>query len=318
MIAQIVLYRMFYVTGPVLGWALYTMRNGYLRGRYPIEYLVRAIEELSVERPQLVEHLLDCIYVGGEGDGEFNKRLDFVRKAQSWGARAAGFEMLYHPPEDPALMVEAIALIDADLDDEHAGTAAEGALYRLITTGKRTGPAIDALVKKRGESLSYRVKREYIRYNPETPLLDTSVKYYWQSDAKREFDPEMQAQLDAWRELIRDSVDKYRKNVEEMRMLLRESDKLDVPVFLREEPATIPLSAKYVEAEQKVANDEKKQVDQTNEMQRLQEEYQKAMEQLSQKMMANMEDAAVMQQVTAEMQRLSSALQENMQKLFGN
>ncbi|MCB9896247.1 MAG: hypothetical protein H6839_17590 [Planctomycetes bacterium] len=317
-IAQIVLYRLFFVTGPVLGWALYTMRNGYLRGRYPIEYLVRAIEELSIERPQLVEHLLDCIYVGGEGDGEFNKRLDFVRKAQSWGARAAGFEMLYQPAEDPALMAEAIALIDADLDDEHAGTAAEGALYRLITTGKKTGPAIDDLVRKRGESLSYRVKREYIRYNPETPLLDTSVQYYWQSDPKREFDPEMQAQLDAWRELIRDSVDKYRKNVEEMRVLLRESDKLDVPIFLREEPATIPLSAKYLEAEQKVAKAEKRQVDQTKEMQRLQEEYQKAMEQLSQKMMANMQDAKVMQQVTAEMQRLSAELQEKMQKLFGN
>jgi hypothetical protein len=55
-IAEIVLYRLFYVTGPVLGWALYTMRESYLRGRYPWQTLARAVDELAAERPDVVPH----------------------------------------------------------------------------------------------------------------------------------------------------------------------------------------------------------------------------------------------------------------------
>lgn len=335
-IAQIVLYRLFYVTGPVLGWALYTMRSSYLRGRFPLEFLVQAIDELSIERPQVVEHLLDCLYAGEADAAEFEKRLGFIRNAQGWGGRAAGFELLYKPVDDEKLMAEAVALIDADLDDPQAGVAAEGALYRLICGADATGEAIHKLVEKRGEGLSYRVKREYIRRNPDTKLLATSQKYYWQSEPKRGFDPEMQKLVDDWNEGIRAAVDHYHQAREACKELREQARALEVPIFLREGPATLPLSAKAQEEQRRrqeqeeqrqqrqaeaQARQERREADvgsQQAEMQRLQAEYQQQMEALSQKLMNNMNNQKLVMQVSAEMQKLATDLQQKMQKLFGN
>ena len=317
-IAQIVLYRLFYVTGPVLGWALYTMRNSYLRGRYPVEVLVRAIDELGAERPELVEHLLDCIYIGmPENDDDFDRRLGFIRDAVSWGGRAAGFEMLTGVVENAKLMEAAIELIDADLDDADAGTAAEAALYRLIRAKDQTHPALGKLVKKRGEGLSYRVKREYIRRNPETPLLDRSEPYYWQSDPDREFDQEMQKLVEDWNEGISAAVSQYRTATNAIQEIREQARKLDVDVFQREAPATLPLSSEYLAEQQEKLQEEERRDHQQSEMERLQEEYTQRMQQLSAKMMANMNDQKLVQEVSSEIASLSSELQAKMQKLLG-
>jgi DNA-directed RNA polymerase subunit RPC12/RpoP len=318
-IAQIVLYRLFYVTGPVLGWALYTMRSSYLRGRYPLEFLVRTIDELSIERPQIVEHLLDCLYTSDDDSpAEFERRLGFIRDAQGWGGRAAGFETLYRRASKAKQMDEAIALIDADLDHPQAGKSAEIALYRLICAESDSHPAFDEIVARRGETLSYRVKREYIRRNPETRLLKTSEPYCWQSDPERPFDPEMQKLVDQWDEGIRAAVDNYHELVEAARKVQREADKLEAPLFLREGPATIPLSEAYTAEVKKQDEEEKRQDDQQADMERIQQEYQNAMESLQQKMMANMHDAAAMQKYSAEVQKLVEDFQRKMQSLWGN
>jgi len=317
-IAQVVLYRMFYVTGPVLGWALYTMRESYLRGRYPVALLVQAIDEIGTERPELVQHLLDCVYAAPpENTDEFKQRLDLIRNAQTWGGRAAGFELIRGAVDDNAAMKDLVELIDADLDHPDAGEASESALYRLVTDGKQTHPALDTLVKKRGEGLSYRVKREYIRRNPETKLLDTSQRYNWQSDPKRGFDPEMQKLVDEWRELIRDSVDAYRKSRDACKELRNEADKLDVPVFLREEPATLPFGEEDQNNQREKQQEEERRDNQQSEMERLQSEYTRRIQELSEKMMANMQDQKLVQECTAEMTRLGAQLQQDMQKLMG-
>lgn len=318
-IAQIVLYRLFYVTGPVLGWALYTMRSSYLRGRYPLEFLIQAIDELSVERPQVVEHLLDCLYVSGENTAaEFNKRLDYIRNAKGWGGRAAGFELLYARTDDNRLMEEAIALIDANLDDPGAAKSAEIALYRLICAESESHPAFDAIVARRGESLSYRVKREYIRRNKETTLLKTTEPYYWQSDPERPFDPEMQKLVDEWDEGIRAAVENYHELVEAARKVQREAKELEVPLFLREEPATIPLSEAFKAEAKKKEDEEQRQEQQEADLQRIQQEYQQSLEGLQAKMMANMHDAKMVQECSAEMQTLIADYQRKMQALWGN
>jgi hypothetical protein len=317
-IAQIVLYRLFYVTGPVLGWALYTMRSSYLRGRYPLEFLVQTIDELSVERPQIVEHLLDCLYTSGENTAaEFDRRLDFIRKAKGWGGRAAGFETLYARTTDAALMDEAVSLIDADLDDAGAGKSAEWALYRLITAESGSHPAFDAIVKRRNEGLPTRIKREYIRRNPQTTLLKTDKPYYWESDPERPFDPEMQKLVDQWDEAIRAAVDGYHEQVEAARVLQREAKELDVPIFLREEPATISLSEAYQAEVQQKEDEAQRQEQQSADLERIQQEYQKSLEELQAKMMANMHDAAAVQKYSAEMQRLVEEFQRKMQALWG-
>lgn len=337
-IAQIVLYRLFYLTGPVLGWALDALRNSYLRGRYPTEFLLRAIDELGAERPSLVPHLLECLYIGQpETADEFRARLGWIRDAVSWGGKAAAFEMLYTPPgNDSALYKEAIELVDECLDDPDAGPSVETALMRLITAQEeRTDPAIDALIERRGESLSERVKREYIRRNPATRLLDTSRKYYWQSEPKRALDPGLEALIAQWKQGIRDGEDDYRARMDEARKF-RDSVKADVELFLREGPATLPLNAKAQEEQRRKqeqeeqrqqrqaaaqARQQRQEADvgsQQAEMQRLQTEYQQQMEALSQKLMNNMHDQKLVMQVSAEMQKLATDLQQKMQKLFGN
>jgi hypothetical protein len=317
-IAQIVLYRLFYVTGPVLGWALYTMRSSYLRGRFPIAELVRAIDELSIERPQVVEHLLDCLYVSDDESAKaLDAKLDFIRNAQGWGGRAAGFEIIYKPVKDARVMGEAAALIETDLDDPNAGKSADGALYRLITGDDKTHNAINELVARRGENLSRRVKREFIRRNPDTKALKTDKPYYWESEPNREFNPEMQQLVDDWNEGIREAVDNYHEQTEAARKLQREADELDVPLFLRDGPATLPLGAEYVAEQKARADEETRRDNQQAEMERIQNEYQSKIEKLSQQMMAKMNDPAAIQKITAEMTELMNTFQQSMQKLMG-
>ncbi|MEZ5991981.1 MAG: hypothetical protein R3E76_06480 [Planctomycetota bacterium] len=317
-IAEIVLYRLFYVTGQVLGWALHTMRNSYLYGRFPIEVLVRAIDEIAVERPEVVPYLLDCIYIGAPADeADFSRRLGFIRDAQSWGGRAAGFELLTDAFDDDALMKQAVELIDGYLDDPQTGEAAESALYRLITRGRENDRAFDDLVKKRNEQLSYRVKREYIRRNPETPLLDTSQKYYWQSDPKRAFDPDLQKLVEGWKEGIREAVDQHNETREACKLKREQARKLDVPVFLRDEPATLPLGAEYTRGQEAAQAEEQRRDDQQSALEKLNSDYMKRIEELSQKMMANMNDQKLVQDISAEMMKLGEDLQVKMQKLLG-
>jgi hypothetical protein len=179
------------------------------------------------------------------------------------------------------------------------------------------------------------VKREYIRRNPETRLLDTGRKYYWQSEPKRALDPELEALIAQWKQGIRDGVDDYRSRMDKARKF-RDSVKADVELFLREGPATLPLNAKAQEEQRRrqeqeeqrqrrqaaaQARQEREESDigsQQAEMQRLQAEYQRQMEQLSQKLMNNMNDQKLVMQVSAEMQKLATDLQTKMQKLFGN
>lgn len=320
-IAQIVLYRLFYLNGPVLGWALDALRNTYLRGRYPTEFLLRAIDEIGAERPRLVPHLLECLYIGpAETADDFRTRLDWIRNAVSWGGKAAAFEMLYTPPgDDSALYKEAIELIDAHLDDAQAGGSVETALMRLIEAEREhTNPAIDALIEKRGESLADRVKREYIRRNPETPLLDTSKRYYWQSEPKRELDPELEEFIAVWKKGIRDGVSDYRSRMDQARKF-RDSVKSEVELFLRDEPATIPLTEEAAaklekDRKQKERNAERKQrqpeIDRIQaEMNRVQSEYSQKLMDMSGKMQDYMQDQKAMQDYSAKMMKLSEEMQ---------
>ncbi|MBZ0135620.1 MAG: OmpH family outer membrane protein [Planctomycetes bacterium] len=336
-IAQIVLYRLFYLNGPVLGWALDALRNSYLRGRYPIEFLLRAIDEIGAERPQIVPHLLECLYIGpAENADEFRKRLSWIREAISWGGKAAAFELLYTPPvDDRALYEEAIDLVDEYLDDPQAGESVETALMRLITNEREhTNPAIDALIVKRGESLNDRVKREYIRRNPQTALLDTSKPYYWQSEPKRALSPELEALVAQWKQGIRDGVDDYRTRMDAARKF-RDSVQGEVELFLRDGPATIPLTetaAAEVEKDrkQKQRNAERKQrqpeVDRIQaEMNRVQSEYSQKLMDMSGKMQDSMHDQKAMQDYSAQMMKLAEemqtrigALQKELQRLLSH
>ncbi|MBK8207763.1 MAG: hypothetical protein IPK87_13395 [Planctomycetes bacterium] len=318
-IAEIVLYRMFYVTGPVLGWSLYTMRSSYLRGRYPWQTLWQAIDELGADRPEVVPHLLDCFFAPPtETADDYRARLALLAKATSWGGAAAAAEILGDPPgHDNELYAMAIAALDPWLSHEQAGFSARKAMYDLLCAqSDNTAPAFDDWVRQHGEALDARFKREYIRRNKNTPLLDTSKPYYWDSDPKRPLDPEMERLLEVWKEGINAAVDNFRARMDELRPLREQARELDPLVFLREGPATIPVKQSVLDAEKKVVEAEQRVEVNTAEMERLQNEYSRKMQELSQQMMANMSDQKLIMKLSAEMQKLSQDLQEQMKKLW--
>lgn len=317
-IAEIVLYRLFYVTGPVLGWALYTMRNSYLRGRYPWQTLARAIDELAAERPEVVPHLLECVYTRqAEAPEEYRERIAFIRNARSWGGRAAAAEGLGLPPEhDEGLYAEAFDALEPVLDDPQAAASADTMIYRMICERRdRTPAAANELVRRRGESLSHRVKREFIRRNPQTTLLDTSVRYNWQSDPKRELDPEMDRLLQVWKEGINAAVDAYRSRVKELQPQREEARKLEVEVFLDDGPATLPLGEEYARKQREQQQREQDFEDQQNALAELQQDYQQRIEELSQKMMANMDNQQAIQKYSQEMTRLTTEMQDKVRRI---
>jgi hypothetical protein len=59
---QIVLYRMIYLTGPVLSWSLRLAQGRMGLGfEYPQETLLRFIDDCAAERPNLVPEIQKCI-----------------------------------------------------------------------------------------------------------------------------------------------------------------------------------------------------------------------------------------------------------------
>ena len=319
LIAAIVLYRLYDVTGVVLGWALDALKTSYLRARLPPGLMIPVIDDLGEERPRIVPHVLECLVADAPATEEdYRERLGFIREAKGWAGRAAGLEILGVPPiDDSALWAAAVAAVDEFLDDPGAGEAAEKALYALVCAKQDgTADAVDELVVRRGESLSYRVKREYIRRRPDTDLLDTSAKYYWQADVKRALDDETEARIGRYKAGLHAALRRREEDRQAIRPLLDEARHLDVPVFLRESPATIPVpddrNPELIEAKRDA---ERKRVNEAIEA--LNNGYSARIKELSAEMMRSMNDMAAVQRISAEMTRLGEVLQHEMEKLWG-
>lgn len=326
-IAEIVLYRLFYVTGPVLGWALNALCNSYLRGRYPDDVLQRACDELATERPEVVPHLLSSIYAKpAESAAEYRARVQAVRDAASWGGRAAGIELLGTPPgHDEALYKDAVSLIEPLLGHERAGYSAEKVLYELITSQDATPQAVHDLVARQGEALAKRLRREYIRRNPQTPLLDHSKPIYWDSEPKRPLDEGINASLEEWKEGIHAAVDKHRALQAQLQPMRDQARELDVPLFLADEPATIPLKpeAAAEAAKQQQRTDElserERRMPEINRLQKemadVQTSYMAKIQTLSADMMQHMNDQKRIQSMSAEIMALSTEMQSKLAQL---
>jgi len=319
LIAAIVFYRLYDVTGIVLGWALNALKFGDLRARLPAGLTIPVIDDLGEERPRLVPHVLDCLFMGApETKEEYVERLGLISGSKGWGGRAAGLEILGVPPvDDPKLWAEAVAAVDASLDHPDAGDSAEKALYALVCASKgATAKAVDDLVARRGEDLSYRVKREYIRRNPDTDLLDTEVQYYWQSEVERELDAETEACIQRYKDGLDAAISRRDEGMSEIRQLTDEARKLDVPLFLRDEPATIPVpDDRNLEIMEARRDAERDRVNDATDV--IQSEYTTRIEALSAEMMRDMDDPAAVQRLSAEMMRLGEELQKNLEELHG-
>lgn len=99
-LAQIILYRLMYVSGPVLGWALrFLQGQGGIGYRYPTDVLVRFIDDCAAEKPTLVPEIEKGIYASPKSDGELRALLDLFGTLRTPEAKSALVRAL---PEKPA------------------------------------------------------------------------------------------------------------------------------------------------------------------------------------------------------------------------
>ncbi|MBI3929117.1 MAG: ankyrin repeat domain-containing protein [Armatimonadetes bacterium] len=181
-LAEIILYRLPYVSGPLLAWTLACLRGEHpLMYRYPVDTLLRFLDDCAAERPQLVAEIvrgLGCDPLPDET--EYRARLELSSQLLSTVAREWFWRSLPPPPPGASLrLVSAAAgLAIPLLEDGALAEAASGALTRLF---ERTIPAeIHRLVKARGDSLPESLRRGYLERVPSSPQLSPLPPRCWE------------------------------------------------------------------------------------------------------------------------------------------
>jgi predicted RNA-binding Zn-ribbon protein involved in translation (DUF1610 family) len=233
---EILLYRMLYLSGPALAFALLLARRrvtgtGF---HYPAETLLSFIDEASAERPSLAPELARCFYVDlPEDEAACRRRVAFFATLRSPAARDAALREHLLPPEEAseALYADLAALFLPLAEDPVLAPAAELALKRLVDVPRAIPVCIHSLVAERGRSLPHELQRAYLRAVPGTPHLSWDGLPYWEPGKEPPLPPELQALLDRWNDDLRRAVD----SVDAARAAFRECKEsiagLDVPLF---------------------------------------------------------------------------------------
>ena len=233
---EILLYRMLYLSGPALAFALLLARRrvtgtGF---HYTAETLLSFIDEAAVERPTLVPELARCFYVGlPKDEAEARARRAFFATLRSPAAREAALREFLLPPEEaPDTLYAEMAALFLPLAGEHAlAAAAELALKRLVDVPRAIPACVHALVAARGRTLPPEVQRAYLRAVPDTPHLSWEEAGYGEREREPSLAPELQALLDRFDEALRRAVDE----VDAARAAFREVKEavagLEVPLF---------------------------------------------------------------------------------------
>lgn len=233
---DILLYRMLYLSGPALAFALLLARRrvtgtGF---HYAAETLLAFLDEAAVERPALVPQLARCFYVGLPADeAECRRRIAFFGTLRSAAAREAALREHLLPPEEApdALYAELVALVLPLTGDPVLAPAAELALKRLVDVPRDVPRAVHALVAERGRSLPTEVQRAYLRAVPETPHLSWEGLPYWQPEAEPPLSPELAALLERWNDDLGRAVEAVNAARTTFRAYRDSIAGLDVPLF---------------------------------------------------------------------------------------
>lgn len=148
---EVLLYRMLYLTGPVLAYAILISQRQRIGFFYPAETLLRFMDDAAVERPVLVPELDKAFYVGiPENAGEYQRRRDFYDTLRTNASRRSALTHWLWPPEEAPqdLYREIARFLVSLLDDPELKPAAEKALYTLVSTPREAPEAIHELVRE--------------------------------------------------------------------------------------------------------------------------------------------------------------------------
>ena len=200
---EILMYRLLYLTGPVLAFAFILAQRGYNAFYFKAEPLLRFIDEAAVERPGLLPELDRSFYVGlPKDEAEARHRLAFYETLESDAARECALRHYVWPPEQAsdALYRDLASLYLGLLDHPSLAKLAEVGLKRLVDTPPSVPQVVHDLVSERGDSLPAEMRRAYFRVYPNTKLLTFSKLPYWESEKEPGLTPELQRARDQWKE----------------------------------------------------------------------------------------------------------------------
>jgi len=244
---QIILYRMLYLTGPVLAFALLLAQRQFGIGfYYDAETLLHFMDDAAVERPSLLPELDKAFYVGWPADNaEFSKRFDVYDSLKTDASRASALRHYLRVPENasPPQWQRFIAFVLSIWD---AGgplkKPAEEALYAAVSGSYPTPDPVHQMVKDRGRNLPVEVQRSYLGMNPKTPYLSYDGLPYWQSPEKPGLTPEMQQALSDWKTGLHVAIESDEAARDEAAERLKSIDPYAVEIYDGRHDGSAPTS----------------------------------------------------------------------------
>jgi len=246
-VAEILLYRLFYLSPVAMGYILYEMKGGY--GGYVFQDphpLLAFIDDCAFERPELVSFLATRPVATEVTDlDELERRLAFVRGRLSKAGQSAALVCLANLPEEPPaeVLAAAVAFAEPWLDDGELREAATVVLRRFLKAGEGIAPPLVELVRRRGHSLPEILQRQVHWKLPENDLLDFSkIPPYYDGDPEVRFGPLVEQALEAYDAAIRVAVDRRGEARDEAREEWERLRGMELSLFEDEEaPGRVTL-----------------------------------------------------------------------------
>lgn len=240
-IAEIMLYRLFFLSPTVMGWVLNVIRSGeggiIFKDPYP---LLEFIDDCAYEKPELVAFLAKRPYAAYVTTlSEMDVRLKFIGERLSKPAKSAALVTLANVADGAPdeVLDAAVAHIEPWLDDPELLPAATTMLRRYIQWGEGIAQPLLALVRRRGYSLPEIIQREVHWKVPDNTLLDFGrIPPYYDGEPEVPVDPVVARALEAYDAAIRQAVDRRQEERDKVRAFWRKVRELEVHVFDEDSP----------------------------------------------------------------------------------
>jgi LSD1 subclass zinc finger protein len=241
---QVLLYRVLYLDGPVLGWAVQMITSQLgVAMRYPPDMLLRFVDEAALERPEVAIALSRGLSEEAAPDpAAYSLRLERLASLRSDLARTQALRMLQAPPAGCSLRLlrQAIRLLLPLLDCETLVSATVEALREIMRPPLGVPAEVHALVRERGDSLPEEFRHLYLELRPDCPHLSPLPPRYWRSSQQPE---PLREAIEAWRDGIalavreyeqqRDWADDYARRIAQRTPLMAAATRGDVATVSR-------------------------------------------------------------------------------------
>lgn len=222
-LAEIVLYRLLYLKGPVQAWAIELAKGQLGLGcRFPTPTLLHFMDDCAAERPELLPHIRKCFYDGlAATEQEWTQRLQLVPQLLTAPAKIAALEHLYVPPAtmDEPNAAAALSQLLEMTHDEAIGAGAISAIASWIEDDNPLRECVHTMVRTFGDKLPEEIRRAYLRQVPKSPLLSAVGFKNWnaQAEPRSAFDEQLDEWLKMWRAGINAAFEKQQRRQAEAR-----------------------------------------------------------------------------------------------------